>query len=181
MQPVGIPLSEFKTIHELLSILIDILDSTYHIEYLVINLIVSIAHMVLFEKFRILHHDVSINNTMIYVADVPESEGNEFSDDDSPKRDDGGLHRSEALGNEAADKQQDKHMQLDRERCQQIRDGILHSGLLIDFDYVTNLDQAPFSVAGDRTIRISPIFHILTHKFQSGNNSVHVNKHPSQL
>ena len=181
MQPVGIPLSEFKTIHKLLSILINILDSMYHIEYLVINLIVSIAHMVLFEKFRILHRDVSINNTMIYIADVPESKGNKSSDDDGPKRDDGGLHRSEALGDKAADKQQDKHMQLDRERHQQIWDGILRSGLLINFDYATNLDQAPFSVAGDRTVRISPIFHILTHEFQSGNNPVHVNKHPSQL
>ena len=85
MQPVGIPLSEFKTIHKLLSILINILDSMYHIEYLVINLIVSIAHMVLFEKFRILHRDVSINNTMIYIADVPESKGNKSFDDDGPK------------------------------------------------------------------------------------------------
>jgi len=27
MQPVGVPLSDFKTIHELLSIIIDVLDS----------------------------------------------------------------------------------------------------------------------------------------------------------
>ena len=30
--------------------------------------------MVLFEQYRILHRDVSVNNTMIYVADVPQSE-----------------------------------------------------------------------------------------------------------
>jgi len=29
MQPVGIPLSEFQSIHELLSIFIDVLDSTF--------------------------------------------------------------------------------------------------------------------------------------------------------
>ena len=74
----------------------------------------STAHMVLFEKFRILHRDVSINNTMIYIADIPESEGNEHevssgeaSNAGDPESD-GGLHRSEALRNEAVDGQGDK-------------------------------------------------------------------------
>ncbi|KIM70940.1 hypothetical protein SCLCIDRAFT_18893 [Scleroderma citrinum Foug A] len=111
MELVGTPLSEFKTIHELLSILIDILDT----------------HMTLFEKFRILHHDISINNTMIYVADIPESEGNKdegcsggSSNGGRPQKDNGGLHHPEALGNEAVDTQEDKHAQWDRERWQQI-------------------------------------------------------------
>ena len=144
--------------------------------------------MVLFEKFRILHHDVSINNTMIYVADVPESEsdvnGNyigESSDDGGPKKDVTGHHCSEALGDEAVDNQEDKHAQWDRERRQQIRDGMLCSGLLIDFDYATDLDQAPSVVSGDRTVRVLLILHIFTDEFQSGNDSIHVNQYPSQL
>ena len=133
--------------------------------------------MVLFEKFRILHRDVSINNTMIYVADIPESEGNERevgSDEASNAGDpegDGGLHCSEALRNEAVDSQGDKIAQWDQERLQQIRAGLLHSGLLIDFDYATDLDQAPSSMSGDCTVRISPFFPILSDKVSSREQS----------
>ena len=144
--------------------------------------------MSLFEKFRILHRDVSINNTMIYVADIPESEGNEdegcsgeSSDGGSPQQDDGGLHRPGALGGEAVDNQEDKHAHWERERRQQIRDGILRSGLLIDFDYASDLDQVPSLVSGERTVSMSLILPILTHEFRSGNNTIHVNQYPSQL
>ena len=145
----------------------------------------SVAHMVLFEKFRILHHDISINNTMIYVADVPESEGDVNRNYSGKSSNDGSLntghHCSEALGDEAVDNQEDKHAQWDRERRQQIRDGMLRSGLLIDFDYATDLDQAPSVVSGDRTVRVLLILHIFTDEVQSGNDSIHVNQYPSQL
>ena len=141
--------------------------------------------MVLFEKFRILHRDVSINNTMIYVANVPESKGDVNGNYSGESSNDSGLntghHCSEALGDEAVDNQEDKHAQWDRERRQQIRDGMLRSGLLIDFDYATDLDQAPSVVSGDRTIRVLLILHIFTDEFQSGNDSIHVNQYSSQL
>ena len=115
--------------------------------------------MSLFEKFRILHRDVSINNTMIYVADIPENEGNEdegcsgeFSDGGSPQQDNGGLHHPGALGGEAVDNQEDKHVHWERERQQQIRDGILRSGLLINFDYASDLDQVPSLVSGECSV-----------------------------
>ena len=142
--------------------------------------------MALFEKFHILHCDISVNNTMIYVADIPESKGSndevcssKSSNNGSSNND--GSHRLEALSDEAVENQEDKHVQWDIERRKQIRAGILHSGLLIDFDYVTDLDQTPSLVSGDHTVRMPPIFPILTHEFQLGNDSIHVNQHSSQL
>ena len=79
------------------------------------------------------------------------------------------------------DNQEDKHAHWERERWQQIRDGILRSGLLIDFDYASNLDQVPSLVSGERTVSMSLILPILTHEFRSGNNAIHVNQYPSQL
>jgi len=142
--------------------------------------------MALFEKFHVLHRDVSVNNTMIYVADIPESEGNEDEVCGSESSNDGGpnnegFYRLEALSDEAVENQEDRHAQWDRDRQKQIRAGTLRSGLLIDFDYATDLDQTPSSVSGDRTVRIPPIFPILTHEFPSGNNPIHVNQHSSQL
>ena len=56
----------------------------------------STAHRVLFEKYCILHRDVSVNNTMIYVCDILESQVH-----------DGGAskasHHSEAHGDAAGD------------------------------------------------------------------------------
>ena len=142
--------------------------------------------MALFEKFHILHRDVSVNNTMIYVANIPESEGSDNEVCSSKSSNNGGSnndgsHHLEALSDEAVENQEDKHAQWDIERQKQIQAGILPSGLLIDFDYMTNLDQTPSSISGDCTIRMPPIFPILTHEFQLGNDSIHVNQHSSQL
>ena len=142
--------------------------------------------MALFEKFHVLDRDVSVNNTMIYIADILESEGSDDEVCSSKSSNNGGSnndgsHHSEALSNEAVENQEDKHVQWDIERWKQIRAGILHSGLLINFDYATNLDQTPSSVSGDCTVRMPPIFPILTHECQLGNDSIHVNQHSSQL
>ena len=142
--------------------------------------------MALFEKFHVLHRDVSVNNTMIYVADIPKSEGSDNEVCSSKSSNNGGSnndgsHRLGAFSDKAMENQEDKHVQWDIERWKQIQAGILHSGLLINFDYVTNLDQTPSLVSGDHTIRMPPIFPILTHEFQLGNDSIHVNQHSSQL
>ena len=76
MQPVGLPLSEFKSLRELLSIFIDVLDSTSKLllHFLLADLTTFIAHKALVQELRVLHRDVSINNIMIYDCDVPASE-----------------------------------------------------------------------------------------------------------
>ena len=76
MQPVGLPLSEFKSLQELLGIFIDVLDSTSKLllHFLLADLTTFIAHKALVQELRVLHRDVSINNIMIYDCDVPASE-----------------------------------------------------------------------------------------------------------
>ena len=87
---------------------------------------------------------------MIYVCDIPESQVH-----------DGGAskasHHSEAHGDAAGDSGEQgitgqKLRGWDVKRREQIRAGLLRSGLLIDFDYATVLDQSFPVVPGDRTV-----------------------------
>jgi len=112
---------------------------------------VSTAHRVLFEKYHILHRDVSVNNTMMY--DILESQVHGASETS---------HHSEALGGVAGDSGEGGTMEQnlrgwDAERREQIQAGHLRSGLLIDFDYGTVLDQTFPAVPGDRTVSASQI------------------------
>ena len=107
--------------------------------------------MVLFEQYRILHRDVSVNNTMIYVADVPQSEAytcgpSRKSTNDSPRDDNAGDNGEKKL--------KERLVRWDRERRYQIQSGVFRSGLLIDFDYVVDLDQPSLVAPGDRTVRL---------------------------
>ncbi|KIK11246.1 hypothetical protein PISMIDRAFT_19694 [Pisolithus microcarpus 441] len=142
MRPVATPLSNFNSIRELLSVFIDVLDT----------------HMTLVMQYFILHRDISDNNLMIYPCDIPKGEAKqrckvEASSSERCLRDDKGSqdddrdshaesHRSDAvdIGKEKTHEQ--KLHRWDQERCQQIQAGILRNGLLIDFDYVTKLDQS---------------------------------------
>ena len=144
----------------------------------------STAHMSLVVQFRILHCDISVNNTMIYVCDTPESEaeeafGNEESlhgdesrdDDGNPSDGPGdeppcntkylrdGNEDSQAPGDDTSDSRKEGALGQsltwwERQRREQTRAGILCSSLLVDFDYATNLDQALPVVSGDHTISI---------------------------
>ena len=158
MQPVGLPLSEFKSLRELLSIFIDVLDSTSELllHFSLADLTTFIAHKALVQEFCVLHRDVSINNIMIYNCDVPASEtsdsrGEEVTQSNDPDSGEG----EESL--------EEKLVQWDQERCKQIRAGILHNSLLIDFDYATDLEQNLPTVCGDCTVSVHIIYAPLTH------------------
>ena len=107
--------------------------------------------MVLFEQYHILHHEFSINNIMISVTDILESEASmcgpsHKTTNDSPRDDNTGDNREEAL--------EEKLVQWDRERHHQIQSGILRSRLLIDFDYAADLNEPSPMAPGDRTVRV---------------------------
>jgi len=158
MQPVGLPLSEFKSLRELLSIFIDILDSMSKLllHFSLADLTTFIAHKALVQEFHVLHCDVSVNNIMIYNCDVPASEtsdshGEEVTQSNDPDSGEG----EESL--------KEKLVQWDQERHKQIQAGILRNGLLIDFDYATDLEQNLPTVCGDCTVSVHIIYAPLTH------------------
>ncbi|KAI6008563.1 hypothetical protein EDC04DRAFT_2610909 [Pisolithus marmoratus] len=155
MWPVATPLSNFKSICELLSVFIDVLD----------------MHMTLVMQYFILHHDISNNNLMIYPCNISkgktkqhckvEASSNEecLCDDKGFQDDNRGSHIESHHNDAAASGREEMHEQKlcwwDQERCQQIEASILHNGLLINFNYVTTLDQSqPWALtAGDHTVR----------------------------
>ncbi|KAI6011481.1 hypothetical protein EDC04DRAFT_2609880 [Pisolithus marmoratus] len=159
MWPVATPLSNFNSIHKLLSIFIDVLD----------------VHMTLVMQYYILHHDLSDNNIMIYPCDVltgktmqhhkvAASSSEEWPCDGKCSQDDGRDSHMESHHNDAVDSiteetHEQKLIRWDQERCQQIWTGTLHNGLLINFDYATKLDQSqPQALtAGDHTISLGTI------------------------
>jgi len=101
--------------------------------------------MVLVMQFHILHHDISVNNIMIWAPKGETQKGHgETSDNVESPRVDG-------PGNETHEQ---KLARWDQERRNLIRAGVLHCGLLIDFDYATCLDQTLPVVPGDRTVSI---------------------------
>ena len=65
MQPVGLPLSEFKSLQELLGIFIDVLDSTSKLllHFLLADLTTFIAHKALVQELCVLHCDVPASET----------------------------------------------------------------------------------------------------------------------
>ena len=85
---------------------------------------------------------------MIYVCDSPESQVHEGGASEIP-------HHSESHSGVAGDSREEELTQKlqgwDAERHKQIWAGLLHSGLLIDFDYTTVLDQSFSVVPGDHT------------------------------
>ncbi|KAI6023054.1 hypothetical protein BKA83DRAFT_4627261 [Pisolithus microcarpus] len=153
MQPVATPLSNFNSIHELLSVFIDVLD----------------MHMTLVMQYFILHRNISDNNLMIYPCNIPKGKTKqhckvEASSSERCLRDDKGSqddnrdshaesHCSDAVDIGKEETHEQKLRQWDQERCQQIQAGILCNGLLIDFDYATKLGQSQPRVltAGDHT------------------------------
>ena len=157
MQPVGLPLSEFKSLQELLSIFIDVLDSTSELllHFLLADLTTFIAHKALVQELRVLHCDVSINNIMIYDCDVPASETSNSHGEEVTSNDPDSGEGDESL--------EEKLVQWDQEKCEQIRVGILRNGLLVDFDYAIDLDQNLPTICGDCTVSIHIIHAPLTH------------------
>ena len=66
MKLVAIPISEFESVRELL-IFIDILDGTSEwLSCSFTNLTMHTVHQRLVVEFNILHHDISVNNIMMY-------------------------------------------------------------------------------------------------------------------
>ena len=65
MQPVGLPLSKFKSLWELLSIFIDVLDSTSELllHFSLADLTTFIAHKALIQELHVLHRDVPTSET----------------------------------------------------------------------------------------------------------------------
>ena len=157
MQPVGLPLSEFKSLQELLSIFIDILDSTSELllHFSLADLTTFIAHKALIQELHVLHHDVSINNIMIHDCDVPASETSNSHGEEVTSNDPDSGEGDESL--------EEKLVRWDQERREQIWVGILRNGLLVDFDYAIDLDQNLPTVCGDRTVSIHIIHAPLTH------------------
>jgi len=67
MKLVTIPISEFESVRELLSIFIDILDGTSEwLSCSFANLTMHTVHQRLVVEFNILHRDISVNNIMMY-------------------------------------------------------------------------------------------------------------------
>ena len=86
---------------------------------------------------------------MIYVCDSPESQVHEGGASETPHH--SGSH-SGVAGDSGEEELTQKLQGWDAERHKQIRAGLLRSGLLIDFDYATVLDQSFSVVPGDRTV-----------------------------
>ena len=145
----------------------------------------SAAHKNLVEQFRVLHRDVSDNNVMIYTCDVPEDQTRqgEAPGDGKHRADGGSSHLKPGINdtiNNGEETYEQKLARWEQERRQQIRAGALRNGLLIDFDYATEIDQPLHVVAGDRTVS-NYLFINLTHTFCLGNNPIYVISNSSQL
>lgn len=72
LTPVGDPLVQFSSLQELVSIFIDIVHGAhYHFLYLVNHsLFFLLVHFVLVTVHNILHHDMSINNILVFACDT---------------------------------------------------------------------------------------------------------------
>ncbi|KAI6041728.1 hypothetical protein EDC04DRAFT_2601510 [Pisolithus marmoratus] len=169
MQPVATPLSNFKSIRELLSVFINVLDSTSKQKSTVQVLTMPAAHMSLVMEYFILRHDISDNNLMIYPCNISKGKSKqcckvEASSNEECLRDDKGFqddnrdshiesHHNDAVDSGKEETHEQKLHRWDQERHQLIEASILHNGLLIDFNYVTKLDQSqPWALtAGDCT------------------------------
>ena len=183
MKPVGIPISEFKSIRELLSVFIDILDSmSERLRCSLANLTSRTVHQRLVVEFNILHRDISVNNIIMYTSVKKDSKGKVSSGAKLPHNDnkkpplgnDGSYTHSDPPGNGTAtggnmegETCEQKLARWDQERCNLIQDGDMRRGLLIDFDYATLLDQSLPVVPGDRTVGPpSPHLHMSLIIFQ---------------
>ena len=175
MQPVGLPLSKFKSLWELLSIFIDILDSMSELllHFSLADLTTFIAHKALIQELCVLHCDVSINNIMIYDCDVPASETSNSHSEEVTSNDPDSGEGDESL--------EEKLVRWDQERCEQIRVGILRNGLLVDFDYVIDLDQNLPIICGDHTVSIHIIHAPSLIDFEPGDSTIHVSTYTSRL
>ena len=76
---------------------------------------------------------------MMYVCDIPEGQVQE--------------DRADSVAGDSGEGGTEQKLRTwDVERCEQIRAGLICSGLLINFDYATVLDQTFPVVPGDRTV-----------------------------
>jgi len=101
---------------------------------------------------------------MMYLCDIPESQAHGASET---------FNHSETRGCVAGDSREEgtteeKLWHWDAERRKQIRAGLIRSGLLIDFDYATVLDQTFPAVPSDRTVSASQSFLSLFINFVQG-------------
>jgi hypothetical protein len=74
LKECGLPLEQFETLREFVSVLIDVIEGEYvlHCRATVLNRILLIAHRAMFEKKNVLHRDISFRNVMIrFERDVP--------------------------------------------------------------------------------------------------------------
>jgi hypothetical protein len=74
LKECGLPLYQFETLREYVSVLIDVIEGEYvlHCRDTVLNRILLIAHQAMFEKKNVLHRDISFRNITIRVErDVP--------------------------------------------------------------------------------------------------------------
>ena len=157
MMPVTIPISEFESVWELLSVFIDILDGTSEQQNcLSANLTMRTVHERLVVEFSVLHCDVSFNNAMMYASTKKKASGRVklLHKGDNTHSDIPG--DGTATGKNMGDETREQRLaRWDQERRKMIQDGILRGGLLIDFDYATLLDQSLPVVPGDRTVSFS--------------------------
>ena len=101
---------------------------------------------------------------MMYLCDIPESQAHGASET---------FNDSETCSGVAGDSREEgtteeKLRHWDAERHKQIRAGLIHSGLLINFDYATVLDQTFPAVPGDCTVSASQSFLSLFINFVQG-------------
>ena len=99
---------------------------------------------------------------MIYPCDVLEDQIKQGkASGDGNHRDNSGSSHSKPHDNNAASNSEETHKQKlvrwEQQRQQQIRAGLLCNGLLIDFDYATELNQPLHVIAGDRTVSNYPL------------------------
>ncbi|KAF8546315.1 hypothetical protein OG21DRAFT_1491349 [Imleria badia] len=137
MQLVATPITDFTSIRELLSILIDIFD----------------VHQKLVIQFCILHRDISLNNIMMYIIDTLQNTSKDTGVG-APTNDD---HHSDLPGDENVVAEEETHeqklAQWEQERRQRIQAGEMRHGILIDFDYMTTIQPGQSNPVGtgDRT------------------------------
>ena len=120
------------------------------------------VHQRLVVEFKVLHRDVSFNNTMMYA--LTKKNNNKASGRVQLLRNGDETHSDVPCdgtmsGRNTGDETCEQRLaRWDQERQKMVQDGVLRGGLLIDFDYATLLDQSLPAVAGDRTVSY---FHLI--------------------
>ena len=141
----------------------------------------STVHQKLFIQFCILHHDISLNNIMMYIINTLRNTSKVNDGVGAPTND----HHSELPGNEHVVVEEETHKQKlaqwEQERHQRIQAGEMRHGILIDFNYATVIQSGQSNPVGtgDRMVSIALLIYILYSSFLV--NTIHVSQHASQL